>query len=306
MAHGATHSHHHHVDPESGDGKLALAVGVNLLITVVQVLGGILSGSLAMIADALHNFSDAASLMIAVWARRISRRPADDTMTFGYARAEVVAALINLTTLVLIGLYLVYEAILRFLQPQEVTGWLVIAIAVVALLVDLVTAALTYRLSKTSVNIRAAFMHNLADAMGSVAVIVAGGLIWAFGWTWVDPAVTLLIAGYILWMASTEMGGVIRILMLGSPPDLAAEHVLDTAESVEGVRSLHHAHLWQLDEHRTALQAHIVIEPGAWTAADAIKATVKSLLKDRHGITLVTLEMECAAHVCSGAKRIGG
>lgn len=284
---------------------MAAAVAVNMALTVAQVIGGVLSGSLAMIADALHNFSDAASLVIAAWARRIARRPADEDMTFGYARAEVVAALINLTTLIVIGLYLVYEAILRFFDPQEVVGWLVIVIAAVALVIDLATAALTYTLSKTSVNIRAAFLHNLADAMGSLAVILAGALIWAFGWTWVDPAITLLIAGYILWMAWSEIGGVIRILMLGSPPQLAPENVLQTAEAVDGVEALHHAHLWMMDEHQAALQAHMVIEPGAWGDADSIKQTVKTLLEDRHGLTHITLEMECAAHVCHGVKRIG-
>ncbi len=284
---------------------MAAAVGVNLALTLAQVVGGILSGSLAMIADALHNFSDAASLGIAALARRIARRPADSDMTFGYGRAEVVAALINLTTLIVIGLYLVYEAILRFFDPQEVTGWLVIVIAAVALVIDLATAALTYTMSKTSVNIRAAFMHNLADAMGSLAVILAGALIWAFGWTWVDPAITLLIAGYILWMAWSEIGGVIRILMLGSPPRMAPENVLATAEAVEGVAGLHHAHLWQMDEHQAALQAHMVIETGAWAEADAIKQTVKARLEEAHGLTHVTLEMECAAHVCSGVQRIG-
>ncbi|MGP6087518.1 cation diffusion facilitator family transporter [Antarctobacter jejuensis] len=304
MPHGR-HHHHHQVDPDAGDARMAAAVGVNLLLTVAQVAGGILSGSLAMIADALHNFSDAASLIIAAWARRIARRPADSDMTFGYGRAEVVAALINLTTLIVIGLYLAYEAVMRFLQPQEVIGWLVIVIATVALVIDLVTAALTYRMAQDSVNIRAAFLHNLADAMGSVAVIVAGGLIWAFGWFWVDPAITLLIAGYILWMAWSEIGGVIRILMLGSPPRMVPENVLRTAESVEGVEGLHHAHVWQVDEHAAALQAHLVIASGEWHRADAIKDSVKIRLKEAHGLTHVTLEMECAAHVCTDARRIG-
>ena len=300
------HGHSHaHIDPNAGDARLIWAIVVNMGLTLAQVVGGILSGSLALIADALHNFSDAASLGIAALARRIARRPADSDMTFGYGRAEVVAALINLTTLIVIGLYLVYEAILRFFDPQEVTGWLVIVIAAVALVIDLATAALTYTMSKTSVNIRAAFMHNLADAMGSLAVILAGALIWAFGWTWVDPAITLLIAGYILWMAWSEIGGVIRILMLGSPPRMAPENVLATAEAVEGVAGLHHAHLWQMDEHQAALQAHMVIETGAWAEADAIKQTVKARLEEAHGLTHVTLEMECASHVCSGVQRIG-
>ncbi|MEN9060341.1 MULTISPECIES: cation diffusion facilitator family transporter [Ponticoccus] len=308
-AHGSHgHHHHHHIDPEqlAGDKRLAAAVGVNVLLTVAQIIGGIVSGSLAMIADALHNFSDAASLVIAVWARRIARRPADEAMTFGYGRAEVVAALINLTTLILIGLYLVYEAVLRFFDPQEVTGWLIVVIASVALVVDLVTAWLTYRMAQDSVNIRAAFLHNLADALGSVAVILAGTLILLFGWTWVDPLVTLGIAGYILWMAWAEIGGVIRILMLGTPPAMAPEAVLESAEAVEGVEALHSAHLWQIDEGRSALTAHLVVVEGAWSRADAIKASVKARLVEAHGLREVTLELECAAHRCAEPRRIGG
>ncbi|MFZ7093252.1 cation diffusion facilitator family transporter [Primorskyibacter sp. 2E233] len=297
--------HHHHIDPEAGDRRVAAAVGVNLLLTVAQVIGGIVSGSLAMIADALHNFSDAISLIIAFWARKIARRPADAAMTFGYGRAEVVAALVNLTTLIVIGIYLVYEAVMRFLAPEPVAGWLVVIIAGVALVVDLVTAALTYSMSKNSVNIRAAFLHNVADAMGSVAVIGAGTLILLFGWTWVDPAVTLLIAGYILWMAFSEIGGVVRILMLGSPPKLAPEAVIQTAEAVEGVQDMHHAHLWQMDEHHSSLEAHLVIEAGSWGQADAIKNAVKQRLSDQHGLHHVTLELECAAHICTEAQRIG-
>jgi len=212
------HDHHHpHIDPDAGDARVAWAVVVNLALTLAQVVGGILSGSLALIADALHNFSDAIALIIAFFARKIARRPADARMSFGYGRAEVVAALVNYTTLVVLALYLIYEGIMRFLDPAPINGWLVVWIAILALVVDLVTAALTYTMSKDSMNIRAAFLHNLADALGSVAVIVAGTLVILYGWVWVDPVVTLIIAGYILWHVQAEIGGVIRVLMLGSP-----------------------------------------------------------------------------------------
>lgn len=301
MAHG----HHHHVDSDAGDARVALAVLVNLGLTVVQIVGGILSGSLALIADALHNFSDAISLIIAFGARKIARRPADDAMTFGYGRAEVVAALINYTTLIVIGLYLGYEAIMRFFDPQDVDGWLVVIIAGVALVVDAVTAALTYTMSKSSVNIRAAFLHNVADALGSIAVIVAGTLILLYDWRLVDPAVTLLIAGYILWQSFAEIGGVIRILMLGSPPDLEIECVLDALQSIDGVASLHHVHLWQMQEHAVSLDAHVVVDAGRWQDADAIKAQVKSVSAERFGIEHTTLELECSIHACNDVKLVG-
>lgn len=304
MGHRHRH-HHHHVDPKAGDARLVWAVAINLGLTLAQVIGGILSGSLALIADALHNFSDAMSLIIAAVAHRIARRPADAVMTFGYGRAEVVAALINYTTLILLGLYLIYEAVMRFLDPQEVVGWTIVFIAGIALAVDLVTAGLTYAMSKDSVNIRAAFLHNLADALGSVAVIVAGTLVILFGWHLVDPLVTLMIAGYMLWMSFSEIGGVIRILMLGSPEGMDTDAVLATVRNTEGVDSIHHAHLWLMEEHGAALDLHVVVQDGAWDRAETIRAEIRQRLNQDHGIPFGTIEIESAARACSNAKLFG-
>lgn len=297
--------HRHHISPEDGDRKVALAVAVNLGLTVAEFIGGLLAGSLALIADALHNLSDAVTLIIAFAARRIARRPADPTMTFGYGRAEVVAALINYATLILLAAYLATEAVQRLRDPQPVEGWIVVAIAGLALVVDTATALLTFRLARESVNIRAAFLHNLADALGSVAVIIVGSLILLFDWRLLDPAVTLLIAGYILWVSLTEIGGVIRILMLGSPPGLDGAEVVAALAAVEGVRDIHNVHLWQMQEHTPALQAHVVLDPGQWSEADAIKARLKDVLATRFGIGNSTLEMECARHACDGAQVFG-
>ena len=165
-----------------------------MLLTIAQVVGGIISGSLSLIADALHNFSDAASLLIALIAVRISRKPPDKFKSFGYKRAETVAALINLTTLILIGLYLVIEALKRFYSPEEIEGWTIVYVASLALVVDIFTAVLTYSDSKNSMNIRAAFLHNVTEALASVGVILAGTLILLYQWIWVDAAMTILIA----------------------------------------------------------------------------------------------------------------
>ncbi len=299
------HHHHHHVDPSAGDARMFWAIAVNLGLTVAQVIGGIFAGSLALIADALHNFSDAISLVIAFAARKIARRPADATMTFGYGRAEMVAALINYTTLIVIGLYLAYEAVMRFFDPQPVDGWLIVIIAGVALVVDAATAMLTYAMSKSSANIRAAFLHNLADAMGSVAVIVAGTLILLYDWRLIDPAVTLLIAGYILWQSLAEIGGVIRVLMLGSPPEIDTQAVIGELRQVDGVHDVHHVHLWQMQEHQPALDCHLIIREGQWARADAVKARCRAMLSDAFGIDHSTLELECARHACPDPQTIG-
>lgn len=295
-------SGHNHVDPQAGDGRVLLAIVINLVLTVAQVVGGALSGSLALVADALHNFSDAIALVIAFGARKIGRRPRDESMTFGYGRIEVVAALINYTTLIVIGLYLLYEAGMRFLNPQPVVGWTVIVIAGIALVVDMATALLTYAMSRNSVNIRAAFLHNVADALGSVAVIVAGTLILLFDWSLVDPIVTAMIATYILWQSAREIGPVVRILMLGSPSDIETDSVLQAVRVVDGVEDIHHAHFWLMDEHRAALDAHVVVEVGRWADADAVKASVKGMLRERFGIIHSTLELECSRHSCTEAS----
>lgn len=253
------HDHHGHLGAQAGDRRVLWAVAVNIVLTLAQVIGGVLAGSLALVADAIHNLSDAISLGIAFAARRIARRPSDEVMTFGYVRAEIVAALINYTTLIVIGLYLVYEAVLRFVDPPPVEGWLIVVIAVIALAVDAATALLTYALSKHSMNIRAAFLHNVADALGSIAVIVAGTLIILYDWRIIDPIVTVMIAGYILWIAFSEIGGSIRILMLGTPPDIDVDALVGALRGVEGVQDVHHLHVWAIDEDRNSLEAHIVV-----------------------------------------------
>ncbi len=300
------HDHGHaHIDPQSGDRRVAVAIWANGLLTVVQIVGGIFSGSLALIADALHNFSDMASLVIAFGARKISRRPADADMTFGYGRIEVVAALINYTTLIVIGFYLVYEGGMRMIDPPEVMGWTVVILGGIALVIDTLTAMLTYSMQKGSMNIRALFLHNLSDALASVAVIIGGTLIILFDMRWVDPAITIGIALYILYLSFTEIGGPIRTLMLGSPPDIDGAQVADALRKVEGVKDVHHVHLWQMQEHDVALDCHIVIDPASADRIDAIKNSVKDMLNEQFSIGHSTLELETSDQTCCDAQTFG-
>jgi len=287
------HDHGHaHIDPDSGDRRVAIAIWANGLLTIAQVVGGIFSGSLALIADALHNFSDMASLVIAFAARKIARRPADERMTFGYGRVEIVAALINYTTLIVIGFYLIYEGGMRMIDPPEVMGWTVVILGGIALVVDTLTAMLTYSMQKGSVNIRALFLHNLSDALASVAVIVGGSLIILYDMRWVDPAITIGIALYILYLSFTEIGGPIRTLMLGSPPDIDNEAVVEAMRKVEGVADVHHVHLWQMQEHEAALDCHVVVAAEGWSKIEEIKSAIKKRLKEEFGISHSSLEFE--------------
>ncbi|MBC7133729.1 MAG: cation transporter [Roseovarius sp.] len=287
------HDHaHSHIDPRSGDRRVALAIWANALLTVAQIIGGILSGSLALIADAVHNFSDMASLVIAFAARKIARRPADAHMTFGYGRIEIVAALVNYTTLILVGFYLIYEGAMRLIDPPAVAGWTVVILGGIALAVDTLTALLTYAMQKDSVNIRALFLHNLSDALASVAVVAGGALIILHDMRWVDPVITIGIALYILWLALREIGRPIRTLMLGSPPDIDNNAVVAAIRGVDGVADIHHAHFWQMEEHAAALDTHVVIRTQAWDRLAEIKQAIKQVLEDEFGILHSTLEFE--------------
>ncbi|WP_031218639.1 cation diffusion facilitator family transporter [Halomonas sp. PBN3] len=299
------HHDHPHLDPTSGDRRVSIAIWANGILTVAQIVGGILAGSLSLIADALHNFSDMAALVIAFAARKIARRPPDSQMTFGYGRIEIVAALINYTTLILVGFYLIYEGVMRMIDPPAVQGWIIVVIGAVALAVDALTALLTWSMQKHSVNIRALFLHNLSDALASLAVIIGGSLILLYDMRWVDPAITIGIALYILYLAFTEIGGPIRTLMLGSPPDIDGQSVIDALRDVEGVQDVHHVHLWQMQESTAALDCHVVLTEAGWQQLEAIKADIKAQLKARFDIGHSSLEFEHIDHAHQRANLYG-
>ncbi len=290
------HDHHHH-HPHAHGADLAgrrlwLAVVVNLLLTLAQIIGGLLAGSLALVADALHNFSDAASLVLALVARKIGRRPADELRTYGYGRAEVVAALINLTSILIVALYLLGESIMRSFHRTDVDGWIVVVVASVALVVDVATAMLTYSMSKDSVNIRAAFLHNVSDAMASVGVIVAGTLIILFDWWWTDIVVTVLISIYIIWMSIPPLKKSIAILMQSVPEDVSITDVAKTIESVDHVLNAHDIHVWPIDEHRRSVEAHVVVAAADLPAIEQIKQDIRAALHEQLNIDHSTLELE--------------
>jgi len=284
------HKHHH---TEAGDDRqLTVAVIINVLLTIAQIVGGVLSGSLSLIADAFHNLGDAASLAIALFARKIGRRPANHFKTFGYKRAELIAVLINQTALVMTGVYLIHEALWRFYQPEPILGWTVIIVATIALIIDTITAMLTWRQSKDSMNIRSAFLHNITDALASVGVIIAGILILLFQWYWVDTLLTLLIALYILYQGYSLLPETIHILMEGTPDHLTISEIIKSTEQIDQVESMHHVHVWQLDEHRNALEAHVVVHRDHLDDIEQIKQRIKQHLHDIYDIDHSTLEIE--------------
>lgn len=289
-----SHAHTEHINVNNTNNirRLIFALFVNLVLTIVQVVGGILSGSLALVADALHNFSDAASLLIALIARRWAEKPADESRTFGYKRAELIGAMINLTTLILIGLYLLFEAVMRVFEPEPIAGWIVVIIACIALVIDVITAVLTYAMSKDSLNIRAAFLHNVADALSSVAVIIAGTLIILYEWYIVDTICTFLIAVYVLFHGYIEIKSVIRILMQSVPTDIDINEVTKKIEEIENIKEVHHLHVWELNEHERSLESHVVISESGHQDAEKIKGQIKDILNESFQISHSTIEFE--------------
>ena len=277
------HSHNH-----SSDGKLSLAVFINILLTIAQVVGGIMSGSLSLIADALHNLSDAGAIVIAIFARRIANKSADKTMTYGYKRAEIIGALINSTSLILIGLYLIYEAIGKYFNPTPIDGWIVFWVAGIALLIDIVTAALTYSAgAKSNMNIRAAFIHNVSDALTSLVVIIASLLIINFQLYIFDVIATILISVFVIYHGNLLLKKCIMIIMQAVPESISIEDVQASLEAVKGVQSAKHIHIWQLDDKRIFMEAHMVL---SGDNHEEIKEQTRFILENTFKISHSTLE----------------
>ena len=282
--------HHHH--KTTNDRDLIFAIFINVSLTLFQFIGGLLSGSLSLLSDAIHNLSDAASLSIAVFARKIGRKPADDSKTFGYQRAEIIAALINTTLLITISLFLIYEAFWRLIEPQVITGSIIVLVATVALIIDIITALITFNKSKNNLNMKAAFLHNLSDALSSIAVIIAGILIFLYKIYWVDTVLTFLVAGLILFQAIKLLPRTIHLLMEGSPDYIVSDDIKNSIKKISGIQDTHHIHVWHLDENRIAMEAHVVVTANKLSEVEDIKDKIKLLLKNNFNIVHSTLEFE--------------
>ena len=278
------------------------AIIINILLTGAQVIGGLVSGSLSLLADALHNFSDAGALIIAYIAEKISGLPSNDKMTFGYGRAQILGALINSVTLVIVGLYLLYEAYSRFQNPNEIDGWLVIWIAVIALVIDALTAWLTLAGSKESINMKAAFVHNVSDALASVVVIISGVLILLYKVYWIDLAATVLISLYILYQSFGLIKSSIKTLMQAVPRDINKPEVIDRIVKVEGVIDIHHVHIWEIYEKFRSFEAHIVIKDSDLNSMNTIKQKIRTVLKESFNVQHSTLEIESLNSKCDNLK----
>jgi cobalt-zinc-cadmium efflux system protein len=290
-AHGATHGHDHHAHANR-NGSLLVALLLTLSFAGVEALAGWWSGSLALLADAAHMLTDSSALALAAAAAWLARRPPSRLHSYGLARAEVLAALINsLLMLALLG-FIVHEALGRFGTPRDIRGGAVIGVAVVGLAVNLVVAWVLSH-GEQSLNSRAALLHVLGDALGSVAAIAAGVVIVTTGWMPIDPLLSLLVAALILVSALRLLREAVHVLMEGVPLHVRLDAVGHDLAALDGVRRVHDLHVWTLSSGSIALSAHLEIRSLAdWPA---ILTAARQTLDRQHAIQHVTLQPEVPA-----------
>lgn len=254
-----SHSHNHiHIHKHEVEGKnLVFSIILNLLITAAQVVGGLISGSLALISDALHNFSDVISLVFSYVAHKLSRRKASINNTFGYKRAELIAAFVNAFTLLLVAIYLGYEAILRFFHPEPIKSGMVIWLALLGIVVNGSSVLLLKKDADHNLNMKSAYLHLLTDMMASVAVLVGGLLMKFYGWFWVDGVMTLLISIYLIYVGFDLLKSSTKMLMLFTPEHIDIKEIVREVHKIPGVGKLHHIHVWHLNEEELHLEAHL-------------------------------------------------
>lgn len=289
--HGSAHSHY--VPTNSPLRALLIVLGVTGTVFFAELIGGLITGSVALLADAMHMLSDAAGLIIAVVAIFIGRRAATVQATFGYRRVEVVAALVNAVTVLGISIWIVVEAFQRLHQPVEIMAGPMMIIAVIGLLANAISAWVLNRQRDHSVNVQGAFLHVLADMLGSVAVLVAGGVIIVTGWQYADVIASLVIAALVLPRAWQLMMQALRILLEQAPPGYQPAEIDALLRQVDNVLDVHDLHLWSLDGTSALASVHLVVPEGC-DPASVLCAAQQEL--QEWGIAHATIQVERAAH----------
>lgn len=251
------HNHIHIYKHEIKGKNLLLSIVLNIVITVAQVIGGILSGSLALISDALHNFSDVLSLIISYIANKLSKKKASLNQTFGFKRAELIAAFVNAITLIVVALFLVYEASHRFLNPETIKSNLVIWLSLLGIFVNGLSALMLKKDANHNLNIKSAYLHLFTDMMASVAVLIGGILMKYFQWFWVDSLMTWIIAIYLIIVGIDLLKSSTKMLMLFTPEHIDIKELVREVHKIPGVNKLHHIHVWHLNDNELHLEAHL-------------------------------------------------
>ena len=282
-------NHHHPVNEKN----LLVATLLNLVITLVEIAGGILSNSLSLLSDALHNLSDTFATFIAYLATKMGRRKASAKNTFGYKRIEILAALLNAVILIVICLFLFREAWERFKNPQEINSLIVILIAMIGLGANLLAVSLLHKDSKKNINVKAAYVHLIGDSLSSIVVILGALAIQLFNVIWVDPLITILIGIYLIREAFVILKEALGILMQSTPENLDIKKIQRKVEAFPEISNLHHLHAWSLSDQEIHLEAHIELtEDLKISELKPIQQKIETLLMQHFHIKHVTLQFE--------------
>lgn len=291
---GHHHAHNHSHDHSDLKGRnLVISILLNIGITAAQVVGGLLSGSLALLSDALHNFTDVISLIISYIANNLTKKKASFQKTFGYKRAEILAAFINAATLIVIAVLLIIEAVKRFQNPEEIESNLVIWLSLIAILGNGFSVLLLKKDSETNMNMKSAYLHLFTDMMASVAVLIGGLLMKYYQLFWVDSVLTFAIALYLIWMGFDLLKNSTKVLMLFTPDTVPIKKIVDEINAFDSIKNVHHVHVWQLNEEEIHLEAHIDFnEDITLSEFDSILHKIENLVFDKYDINHVNIQPE--------------
>jgi cobalt-zinc-cadmium efflux system protein len=248
-----TGNHYHVVSGKN----LGLAILLNVGITLAEAIGGIISGSMALLSDAAHNFSDVLSLIISYFASRLSKRKATEKETFGFRRSEILAAFINSATLIIISVIIIIEAIRRLMNPAPLSANLMIWLAIASILINGLSALFLRKDSHDNINIRSAYLHLFGDMLTSVAVLAGGLAIKFLKWNWTDSVFSLAIAVWLLWLSWGIFRSSLRIIMQFTPEEIDIKKIACEFEKIPGVKNIHHVHVWQINDHDLMFEAHV-------------------------------------------------
>lgn len=289
------HSHHHHNADynEKNKTKLLLTMILNFIITIAEVIGSIVSGSLSLMSDALHNFSDGISSIISFIAIKLLKIEHSEKHTFGFKRATMLAAFLNSLVLLVISIFLIERGIEKLIHPVLVNGMIVSLVALTGLVANVLSTLILRKSSKDDLNMKAAYLHLLSDALSSIAVIIGGIFIYVFKWYWLDPVLTLLISVYILKEAFEIIKQSIHVIMQGTPFDVNVKAVQNEVESLKMVNNVHHMHLWGLNENTLLIEMHIdLVTDLLLSKTEKISREIKEILYHKFNIRHVTLQFE--------------
>lgn len=284
--------HRHTHDHSNLSGKKIFWVTVlNAIITMTEIIGGILSGSLALLSDALHNLSDTIAIAMSYFANRLAQKSRDEKRTYGYKRAEILAALVNATVLLALSALLIIEAIKRWQSPETINGLMMMIVAFVGLIANFISVFLLEKDSHNNLNIKSSYLHLISDAVSSIGVLIGGVAIQLWGIIWIDPLITALISIYIIRETWQIIKKTVNILMQSSAP-LNYEAIKTEIEKMEKVKNIHHVHTWMSDEKTVYFEAHVEMEDMLLSEVCLITDKIEHLLKEKEGIYHVTLQAE--------------